>query len=145
VGFVDDEEADGRTGGQADRTGTQLLVCYEQRPSVMLREQRTPLWGEDGRHDERERLGASEGKRQRDVRLAEPNGVREQCAAVSLQDLVEPTRRGDLVRGEPGRQRKRAVARCEQGARGEPRDGGRRRFAAGPKQKEQRVDCRVNL
>jgi hypothetical protein len=64
-------------------------------------------------HDERERLGARERECQRDVRLAETNGIGEQRAAISLDDVVEPQDRGGLVRGEPRWEWERGVARCE--------------------------------
>src|SRR2546427_9226278 len=66
-------------------------------------QQTTPLVHQHRWHDQRERLAEREGDCERDVRLAEADGVREQRAPVAPEDADEPLGGGDLVRGEPCR------------------------------------------
>ena len=103
-------------------------------------QQTTPLVHQHRWHDQRERLAEREGDCERDVRLAEADGVREQSAPVTPEDAREPLGGGDLVRGEPCRPWRLAFERerreVEQRARPERRD--RRRRADRPRREETR-------
>ncbi len=138
--FVDDVKAveGGRGRYRAVRWCTQRLMGEDRCLGPVLREERAPLAHQYCWHDERERLAEGEGDCERNVRLAEPDGVGEQGAAVARHDADEPLGGGELVWGEPRRPRRFAFERerreVEQRARPERRD--RRRRADRPRREE---------
>src|SRR2546427_11992754 len=70
----------------------------DRRGCVVLRQQRPPLRDQHGRDDEAKRLAAGEGDRERHVRLAQSDGVREQSPAVAVEDRSEERRVGKECR-----------------------------------------------
>ena len=137
VGLVDDPKA--ATGGRgrqwAVRRRTQRLMREDRCLGPVLFEQRPPLVHQHRRDDQRERRPDREGDCERDVRLAEANGVCEQGAAVAREDADESRSGRGLMRGEPRRPWRLALERerreVEQRARPDRRDGRRGRDRAG--------------
>src|SRR3989442_8117128 len=133
VGLVDDKQAArGGTGRRRAAPGhAEGLMRDDRGVYGMTLKQAAPLWLQHSRYDQRERLAERAGDRERDVRLAEADPVREQGAAIAREDADEPLRGGGLGRGGPCPPRRLAFDRerreGEQGAR--PARGGPRRPA----------------
>src|SRR2546430_12368555 len=79
VGFIDDKKAarGGRGRQGAVRRRTQGLMRDDRGVGVVPLQQAAPLVRQHRWHDQREWLAEREADRERDVRLAEPYGVRE--------------------------------------------------------------------
>jgi len=96
-------------------------------------QQRAPLRHEYGGNDQHERFALLKGDGKRDVRLAQPDLVREQRATVASDDGGQAFGGRDLMRREPRRPRdgrRSRDQRCavEQRPRGAADDLSRRRF-----------------
>ena len=148
MGFVDDEQPDGRTVGPSDRADTQGLMREYGRCDAPLSQQGAPLGHEDGRHDERERLSQRQRHGERDVGLPQTRGIREQGASVAPHDGDQALGGGDLVWREPRRPcrlRRRQRRQVEQRPRACRRDERGRRLRAGPEQAGERLGERCEL
>src|SRR5882672_12283095 len=90
MGLVDDEKpARGGRGRQGSATShAERLMGDDRGVSLVALQQTTPLVYQHRRHDQRERLAEREGDRERDVRLTEADGVREQGTPVARQDAL---------------------------------------------------------
>ena len=149
MGFVDDEQAgpcrtvEGGGGRSAER-----LVCHDRSLGIVCREQRSPLRGQHGGYDEREGLSQRQRHRERDVRLPQAHGIREQGAPVTPHDGDQALGGGDLMWREPLRPRglrRRQRRQVEQRPRACRRDEPGRRFRAGAEQAGERLGERREL